>query len=365
MNILMLCYQGDVAGSTYSIQALAKWLAGRGHQVFLGCRPESLLFKLLSNSPVQLISIPFRGKADLYSTLLIRKAIRLHNIDVVNPQASHDRYLTSLALFGMRKRPVVVHTRRQRPRSDGGRLQSLFYMHATDKIVAVSNSVKKQLVAKGIRADHIEVIYNGTPVEKYSLLDSEKTNKLRQQFQIASSDLVIGCVARPKRQQQLMKALTYISFPVKVIFVGMERTAAMAALEKNIPAHITILYTGIIPPEVALNYYPLFTINVLPSISEGLSQALLEAMAIGIPVVATAASGNLDLIQDGENGLLYENENAEQLANQMIRLMHDPQLRLKLIEAGKKTALQDFSLEKTGKRYESFFEALILKKKSR
>jgi glycosyltransferase involved in cell wall biosynthesis len=90
---------------------------------------------------------------------------------------------------------------------------------------------------------------------------------------------------------------------------------------------------------------------------------LLEAMAIGIPVIATAASGNLDLVKDGENGLLYENDNSRELADKIKLLLHDKNLQHRLIEAGKKTALEDFSLEKTVNRYESFFESLIQKKR--
>ena len=230
MNILLLCYQGDVAGSTYSMQALANALAEKGHQVYMGCRRASLLYKLLSNTKVNLIPMPFRGKADLHTVYLIRKAIKDHSIDVVNPQASQDRYLTALAAWQLKRKPVVIHTRRQRPRSDGGKLQSRFYERTTDRIVAVSQSVKNQLVAKGISTEHIEVIYNGTPRGKYEKLNPEKTEQLKKKFKLQPDDFVIGCVARPKRQQQLMKALSFVDVPLKVIFVGMERTSMMSEL---------------------------------------------------------------------------------------------------------------------------------------
>lgn len=362
MNILILCYQGDVAGSTYSIQVLAKGLADRGHNVYLGCRPESLLFRLIQNSKVVPLPMPFRNKADLKTIWLIRKAVKDHNIDVINPQASRDRYLTALSQWIFGFRPVVVHTRRQRPRSDGGMLQSWFYMKVTDKIVAVSQSVKNQLIGKGIKEHHIKVIYNGTPSEKYKRMDPLQTEGLREKFQIKEGDIVLGCVARPKRQQQLLKALAYIPFPVKVLFVGLPKTPEWETIEKQYNKIHTVYYTGIITPEEALNYYPLFTIKVLPSISEGLSQALLEAMAIGIPVVATAASGNLDLVQDGVNGFLYPNDDAKALAQRIIQLVEHPELREKFIQAGKKTALEDFSLDKTILNYESFFEELLKKK---
>ncbi len=362
MNILILCYQGDVAGSTYSIHVLAKGLAEKGHQVYLGCRPESLLYRLIQGSKVIPLPMPFRNKADFKTIWLIRKAVQQYKIDVINPQASRDRYLTALSQWIFGFRPVVVHTRRQRPRSDGGKLQSWFYMKVTDRIVAVSQSVKNQLIGKGIKEEHIKVIYNGTPSEKYKRMDAGKTEAYRKQYQLKENDIVIGCVARPKRQQQLLKALAHIPFPVKVLFVGLPKTAEWQSIEKQYNKIHTVYYTGIISPEDALNYYPLFTIKVLPSISEGLSQALLEAMAIGIPVVATAASGNLDLVKDGVNGYLYPNDDGAALAERIIHLIEHPELRKQFIEAGKKTALEDFSLDKTIRNYELFFEELLHQK---
>ena len=365
MNILILCYQGDVAGSTYSIQVLAKGLAERGHRVYLGCRPESLLYRLIQGTKVTPLPMPFRNKTDLKTIWLIWKAVRQYHIDVINPQASRDRYLTAISQWIFGFRPVVVHTRRQRPRSDGGKLQSWFYMRVTDRIVAVSQSVKNQLIDKGISEAHIKVIYNGTPSEKYKFMDPVRTAAYRQQYGIQEHDIVIGCVARPKRQQQLLRALAYIPFPVKVLFVGLAKTPEWEAVEKQHNKIHTVYYTGIIPPEEALNYYPLFTIKVLPSISEGLSQALLEAMAIGVPVVATAASGNLDLVQDGVNGYLYPNDDAKALAERIIRLIEHPEIREQFIAAGKKTALEDFSLDKTIRNYELFFEELLKEKEAR
>ena len=60
MNILFLTYQGDIAGSTNSISYLAKGLAEKGHNVYVGCRKESLLYEILSNTKVNLIGMKFK-----------------------------------------------------------------------------------------------------------------------------------------------------------------------------------------------------------------------------------------------------------------------------------------------------------------
>ncbi|MGB5978013.1 MAG: glycosyltransferase, partial [Cyclobacteriaceae bacterium] len=115
------------------------------------------------------------------------------------------------------------------------------------------------------------------------------------------------------------------------------------------------------PADKVLSYYPLFTLNVLPSTIEGLSQSLLEAMAMGVPVIATRAAGNPDLIQHEVNGLMFEHGNISELARQLKRVMSNEGLRQNLIENGRRTALEEFSIDNTISRYETFFQDLIKK----
>ena len=162
LSIFLLTYQGDVAGSTYSISYLAKGLAAKGHQVTVGCRQDSLLYRLLEGSEVVVYPMVFGGRFDTSNWKQIRAAVERYAVQVINPQSSIDRYTAAFAKWCYRIPVKVVHTRRQMPASSGGWLQALFYMRATEKIVAVSEGVKESLVAMGIRPSHIQVIHNGT-----------------------------------------------------------------------------------------------------------------------------------------------------------------------------------------------------------
>ena len=108
-----------------------------------------------------------------------------------------------------------------------------------------------------------------------------------------------------------------------------------------------------------LNHYQILNVDVLASTMEGLSQSLLEAMYLGIPVVATRAAGNINLIKDQENGLLFENNDIEGLARAIRSIMENSDLRMKLIYEGEKTAKIDFSIEKVIENYEKQFSELL------
>ena len=359
MNILLLTYQGDIAGSTNSIVYLATGLQGLGHTVYVGCRKESLLYTMLSGTSVQVIPMTFNGRFDFKNARQIATVVREKNIHIVNAQSTYDRYTTVLAKYLFGSKAKIIHTRRQVSRSMGGFFQNLFYYRGTDHVVAVSEGVKVSLMQGGIPAEHIKVIHNGTPVDKYQKLDERNVQLLKKKFDIRENDFIIGCVSRMKNQYQIIEALRYIEFPVKVIFVGIDRQEKFDNfLSVNHLPHV-LYYEGIVSGEDVLNYYPVFNVKILASIQEGLSQAILESMALGTPVIATNYSGNPEIIQDGENGFLFEDGDSMELSNKILALRNNDEIRGKIIKNARKTALEDFSIEKTVKNYDTFFREMV------
>lgn len=361
MNILIITYQGDIAGSTNSISYLAKGLAERGHRVVVGIRKEALLNELLAGSKVIIEHMTFKGKLDRENMRQIRDVVKKHDIQLINAQSSRDRYTSIFANKFFKLGAKLIFTRRQVSKSMGGPI-SWFYEWGTDKVVAVSNGVKKTLEKDGISSKHIEVIYNGTPVEKYQHIDEGYVAEIKKKYAVKPNEIVIGCVSRMKNQLQLIQALHYLEFPVKVIFAGIEKTPEFEEIIQKYNQPHQLYFEGVVPRERMLEYFRLFTMKVLPSTMEGLSQSLLEAMAMGVPVIATNAAGNPDLVKDGENGLLFEDGDVEGLAKKIALMAQSPELREQLINKGKKTALEDFSIERVITNYETFFETIIHEK---
>lgn len=357
MNILITTYQGGMAGSTQSIFYLAKGLASKGHQVYLGCRKGTWLEELATQDPnIVIVTMQMKKKFSLESIKEHRDVIKKYKIDIVNAQSSKDRYLPIFSkwLFGGDYK--IVHTRRQKPASVGGFLQNFIYNNGADKIIAVSRGVQQQLIALGIREAKVEVIHNGLDVAKFKSIQPEIQKELKIQHQIKKEDVVLGCISRLKDQYQIIRALHHVKIPCTLILVGVKEGEIDENTAFEVPHRI--IYTGTISNREALNYYGLFDVKLLASSMEGLSQSLLEAMALGVPVIATNASGNPDLIKQGQNGLLFEDNNTKGLAQAIEQVITDEALRLKLIENGKKTALEDFSISNTINNFEALFKQL-------
>lgn len=358
MNILFLTYQGDMAGSTNSILFLAKGLADRGHNVFVGCRKESLLYKLILNTRAIPVEMVFKGRIDLENIRCIRDLVIQKKIQIINAQSSLDRYTSILSRWLYKYDVKIVHTRRQTPKSSGGWLQRKFYVKGTDSIITVSKALKRTFVKKGFPESHIQVIHNGTPTGRYKTISPVKTENIKKKFKIYKNDIVVGCVSRHKRQYQLIEALKYLPDHYKVIFVGIEKDKLQEQIERLKPNQ-TIHFAGRVNGKEVLDYYSIFDVHVLPSITEGFGLVLVEAMALGVPVVGTASEGILDVIQDEENGLLFPDGDVIRLAEQIKRLIENKELRNKCIANGKFTALEKFSIENTLNQYELFFMNLI------
>ena len=359
LRILFVTWQGDMAGSTNSIALLTQKLAERGHQIYLGMRKESLLWTLMEDTDVERISMTFKGKRALGNIKQIKAAVRQHQIQIVNAQSGRDRYSTIGAKWFSNLNFKVVHTRRQMPLSHGNPLQLFVYNNGADGVIAVSNQVAQSLAKIGIRKSKIHVIHNGTAQEKYEHLHCENTEKLRVGLQIKRDEFVIGCVSRMKNQIQILQALTKITEPVTLLFCGIEINETFEQIINSLTTAHKVHFLGEISEGQILDYYPLFDVSILASIQEGLSQSLLESMALGIPVIATAAAGNLDLIEDEVNGLLFENQHIDQLARNINSIRHNPILKDKLIKKGKETALVKFNIKNTIDHYEEYFNSLV------
>ncbi|MBK6267189.1 glycosyltransferase family 4 protein [Marivirga sp. S37H4] len=362
MNILILCSQGGIAGSTYSISYLANGLGAKGHNVWIGLKKDSFLESLIKKEDVNVIPLPFNGKLDNKTRKSVRKLIAKENIEIINAQASNDRYLGPLINLFRKEKVLIVQTRRQHPKQMPGInqfLQNIFNNYFSDYLVTVSHELKRIFVERGIKPAKIKVIHNGTPTNQY-VFNNELSNSLKHNLGYREDDIIIGCVARYKNQPQLVKALQYLPKEWKVLYVGLDEESYRERFPNepdilDVPQEV--ICTGIIEDKAeVIQYYTLMNVNVLPSTMDGFGLTLVESMAMGTPVVATNYSGIKDVVQHEENGLLYENENYEDFAEQIKKAVSDQQLRKKIIKKGYETAFEKFSIENTIDNYESFFK---------
>lgn len=234
------------------------------------------------------------------------------------------------------------------------------------KIITVSKAVNEMLIREeNVPPQSIELIHNGIDLERFSS-PVDKTSKKRE-LGIAQDALVIGCVGnvRPvKGHSYLIDAAHSVvsTFP-NAHFLMIGEYQANGWIEdklNNLQLKDKVQLLGM--RNDVSEILSACDICVLPSLSEGLSNALLEYMAAGKPIVATDAGGNAELIQHMVSGLLTKKADSKDLADKIIMLLENANLREKLSRQAKEDAKDKFPIEKMIKKYEKLFEELTERK---
>ncbi len=357
LTILHLTHQGGGAGSTVSIVALAVAQRAAGHRVVVGCPADSLLAALAHAAGVAVAPLVFDRPVPLARR--IAGLARELGADVVNSHASRDRAACRLARLAGRLPAACVMTRRQMPRSLP--LSVLLNGFVADRTIAVSRAVARGLVRRGAPPWRISVVPNGVDLAR---LDRDVAGADIETARVLAGwrpwRPTVGVVARRKDQAVLLRALATVRRPVTLALVGVAPDPELEALAAQVPHH------GVrcIPfrPDV-LPFYRLFDVVVLPSRGEGLSQSLLEAMALGLPVVASRAGGNMDLVSRGADGMLVAPRDGAAFGAALERLLDDGALRRRLGEQARRTARERFQVARTAALTEAAYRLALAQRR--
>ena len=357
LTVLQLTHQGDGAGSTQSILSLSVQLRARGARVVIGCRAGTLLARQAIEAEIEVVPLDFRRLRPLARA--VAEAIALHGVDVVNSHATRDRRAcTWLRWTGRLPQPFVV-TRRTMPLTSP--LEIFAVGRTADRTIAVSHAVARALRQRLQPSGPLRVVHNGIDLARVDrALSASELDAAR----LAVGDLggrpLVVVVARRKDQHVLLAQLPQVEHPVAVAFVGIGPDAELQALERGLPDRHRLVYVPF--TEQPLAFYHVAQVAALPTRIEGFSQSLLEAMALGLPVMATAAGGNPELITGGETGLLVPLDAPREWARGLDVLLGDTALAARLGRAGREVVRRDYTLERTAERTEAVYrEAVALR----
>ncbi|MBU4256795.1 glycosyltransferase family 4 protein [Patescibacteria group bacterium] len=243
--------------------------------------------------------------------------------------------------------------------------QKLFYKYAEkftalfkDKIISVSDFDRQTAIKEKIcDTEKLITIHNGiAPINFYPREEAIKIiySKI-ENCKLKIENLLIGSIAnlyKTKGLEYLIQAANIIKekslilnskFLILIIGEGPERKN-LEQLIKRHQLQNNIILTGRVGNAAEL--LPAFDIYACPSVKEGLSYTIIEAMQAGLPIIATNAGGNPELIKDGKTGLLTEIKNPQILAEKIMRLINNSDLSQSLGANAKEKAKNEFGLER-------------------
>jgi glycosyltransferase involved in cell wall biosynthesis len=315
-----------------------------GHDVVLACRRGSPLETRAREARVDVRAIDFGGELSPRPAWQMAGVVRTVQPDVVQAHDPHAITACHVAMGGRARRRLVA-TRRVDfvPR---GPLARWKYRRAA-RTIAVSEAIRGVLISAGLDAARLRVVYEGVPDRAPRPGGRDALRALG----IPDGAPVVGNVAAlvdHKDHATLLHAaaLVHAARPdARVVIVGDgERRAALTALARELRLDGVVFFAGFRDDVDAL--LPAFDVFCLSSHMEGLGTIVLDAMAFGRPVVATAAGGLPESVADGVTGRLVPVRDRAALARALLELLDDPARARALGEAGRRRFEERFSAER-------------------
>ncbi|MBU1255316.1 glycosyltransferase family 4 protein [Patescibacteria group bacterium] len=234
-----------------------------------------------------------------------------------------------------------------------------FLVKGADGIRVVSSIIKDKLIEDGVDKKKIRVIPTPVDLERFENFDEEKVNKFRKKHDPDRKVIInVGRHDPSKDYKTLYKAISLVYEDYKKL--AFWQIGNKDYLPEKIKGDQNLILTSIgkIKQEELVNYYHASDIYVSSSCHESFGKVLIEAMACGLPVIATETTGSKEIIRDGVNGYLVPIEDSEALAKKILFLLNNPDKAEEIGQAGRKMVKGKFNHEKIIKEIIKFWNDL-------
>ncbi len=342
MNILQILPSLDIGGVETGTIDLARYLMSHGHKAVV-VSGGGRLVKELDAVNVRHYTLPV-GKKSLFTVFRMIKTltyiIRTEDIDVVHARS---RVPAIISYFACKATGRVFVT------TAHGYYRKHFLSSAMSwgkYVIVASNIMAKHMMnAFGVPHDRVRLIPRGVDLSRFRLRDPQARN---------TSEFVIGMVSRItplKGHSDFIKAVSILNRQIpqlKAVIVGEapkeKYKEDLELLVRRLGLTRTVEFTG--PradvPEVMSQMDIVVSATVTP---EAFGRVIIEAQAIGVPVVATRVGGVVDVVDDGTTGLLCDAQDPQDMAEKVLRLYKDKNLRAEMIRAARNKVESDFNHE--------------------
>ena len=341
MNIVHLDAHIPWRGGEQQVLYLSEFLHTRGHDSVVICPPRSALYQRVQASGLPTEALHMRHEFDLVAAWQLGRYLRRQRIEILH---MHTPRAHTIGILACKLAPNVrlVVSRRVDFAPIRNWLSRWKYLYPGVQYLAVSEAVRQVLIASGVPARLVQTVHSGIDLRRFVAVQAAP-------LMFPAGTRIIGTVghlAGHKGHRYLLEATAILARQepqLGVVIAGdgtMRAQLEAQAAALGITAHIC--FTGFRHDILALMQN--FEIFVFPSYLEGLGTAVLDAMALGKPVVATQAGGIPEVVQHGVTGLLVPPRDPHALADALGYLLQHPEQGETFGAAGRKRVEQHFTV---------------------
>ncbi|MFQ5515021.1 MAG: glycosyltransferase family 4 protein [Myxococcota bacterium] len=336
------------AGQPQHVFSVARGLHRRGHELFLIAQPGSVFAARARSAGLRVVELPLttRRRAgslplQIGAALWLTRFLRRERIEILHCHDSRDHQIGAFA-SAVARVPLIRTKHNTLPLRNAA---SVWLSRSrTAHVIAVSDAVRHGLVSDGVPPDHVTTVYGFVDTDLFRPRPPD--SELRRALGLPEAAPVVGTLGRLHRAKgigDLVRALPRIvsGIPdVRFLFVGGSHLWWPPRV-KELGLEDRCVFTDSVPNPA--DYLSLMDVAVFPTLHEAFGLSILEALAAGLPVIATRVGGVPELIEDGRNGLLVEPSCPEAMARAVLRLQASPELAQRLAHEGQRTATEVFT----------------------
>jgi glycosyltransferase involved in cell wall biosynthesis len=347
-------------GGQSQVKYTVMGLRALGHRAVLVAHPEGELLRRMSEG-LDLVPLAPRNEIDLAAAWRLSRVIKQLRPEIVHAHDPHAVAMaaTALSITAPSPRPPIVASRRIEFRIAHNSFSRWKYSQV-DCFLAISRAVHDRLVADGIPSRKIDIVHEGVDVERVAAMPSGNVHAVL--FLPTHSPVVgnIGALVAQKNHHTLIDAAALVvrAVPdVRFVILGegeLRPTLEDQIKQKHLERHVFLAGFRADVLELMKD----FDVFALSSIQEGLCTSLVDAMAAAKPAVATAVGGVPEVVADGETGFLVASRDHHALAEKIVRLLKDEQLRRRMGDAGLARARRLFTVERMVEQTAAVYERL-------
>jgi glycosyltransferase involved in cell wall biosynthesis len=344
LRILQLYPKADYfTGAAIQLSELAEGLQRRGHEVVVATRPSDAWTSRLRELGIAHYTLPMSSEVDLRSAAALVRIIRRHRPQIVHTHKGKARTLAMLAGLFVKIPVLILNRGVSFPLDPFNRLG--YTTRRVTAIVAVCESIKRGLVASGVRADKIHVIYSGTNTDRFN--PEVDGSGIRRELGLGPEAFVftqIG-VRSWKGNDDAIDAFAQVAAcrpMARLVVVGARdpRTLHHRAALRGVRERVLVLGYRDDVPEILAGSDCCIDASYA---GLGLTGTLREALAVETPVIASDLEGNPELVIPGQTGLLFPPRDVAALAGAMLVMIDDRVLARTSARAGRKLVEAQFS----------------------
>jgi glycosyltransferase involved in cell wall biosynthesis len=364
MRVLVMANHLNTGGAETFVVRLANELTGRGHHVVVLSAGGELMPKL--RPEVVRAVAPCRAKTPwgLWEVArTTRQLVRDQEIQVIHANSTNTAMSAWLSRKGESYPPIISSAHGVwEPWKKRGVARS--FGLCSDRVVGCSEELTNDLLAHGLLPSKAMTIHNGIPLPNDVMAVYDRA-ALRRALDLPTNRPLILGVGRLVEQKgfvtliEAMPRVLAVQPDAQAILVGSgELQEALAARAEALGVSHAVRFLGRrddVPRLLAAA-----DIFCLPSLDEGLPLAIAEAMAAGLPVVATPVGGVPEIVSQGETGWLVPPRMPAALALRLIGLLNDPDMAQAMGQAGRERVVQGFTLERMTTRFEHLYHHLLV-----